>query len=1260
TAKDEIGVKNQISVPPPRYTACRLWKGPKILCRMPEPEGVMHKLYMERQLPPKVAEVARVQGEDPDRTSLLIEELRDMIYEKGECIPHRVDDDYLIKFLRARFWNVHHAYNLMVRYYAFRESNPEFYENVNPMSLRSLGDDDIISISPYRDQEGRRVICFKFGKWRPAKIPIVDLFRATMLLLEVGSLEPQSQVLGGIGIMDLEGLTLNHAWNLTPAVAQKMLALLATSMPLRTSQIHIVNQGWVFDTAFQIFKPLLTEKMRQRLFFHGTDRASLHKYIDPEALPERYGGTKPEYPYTYWLEHLSRNEKVVDELQQLGYVETATRHRRCHPIMPEIKAVTKSAPNGKSQPEDVTDSNAPVALFADQPERLKKINELRKLIQNYDDCNRRSDDLFLCRFLFCCDWDVEEAFGRIVKLIKLKEANPEWFFHKPIATYGELLNRNVKFALERRDRRGRRVFVTRLGAIDFSNMAVTDLANLDDIWFELMLNELETLESGVTCLIDMSGYSLKSFRFLTPQNIRIGSAKTDLLPLKNIEFHVVNSSVFMNAAIAILYPMLSKKIKDQVRFHYSNWESLHEYIPADILPQEYGGTSGKQFDFKTIYGQVLDRPNEFDRLLAYGVRKNVTTSTAASKVKGTKTKGKHKDADKKKPVTGSVVEETMKLLLVGFFAVCLGQLQAGPVAIPSERVPSADTRARFFTEFNNLLNGIAKEALVSLSSLEQNTASQFRSVEDAIQDLEKLYNEKVLKEITKYDGALDELKSKVSPCFSEVPQDIRDIVEGARNKAGQCGKATLDRVHAIERNIRDHIAQGAEKVKQIIAIGQKCLSDNSWIGDQINCALQNAPVAVSIVEGIVRDAAVLIGQTTREVSALAKDTEQCLAVAVQDAALEFNGMLTKVVDCLDENVTYREKAEKELGETGGELTYTKIRQLRQQLNIYNENHQRALGCRRDDSFLLRFLRAKKFDVEKAFKMMQKYYKMKEEYPEIFKVSPPSEMKFMLEMQIQTMLPKKDEHGRQIYLFRVEKCDPYKIPVDYVFRSNVLALEDAVRSPETQIGGLVVLLDMAGLGFAHARYLSPHLAKKTVEVVQEAFPLRFKAFHVLHEPFYFDAILAVLKPFLKDKIRRRIHLHGNSLSSLHKYVSKDLLPVQYGGNLGPFDNTEWRQTILDNEQYFIDLETYNHLSESCYQLGASNGGDGDAESIDSLQFGDTETEDSEFDEDDRRVLSPKRNARSIQNIEEIFLKNGYDGMAPSVTGTDLEKEVEELK
>ena len=33
-----------------------------------------------------------------------------------------------------------------------------------------------------------------------------------------------------------------------------------------------------------------------------------------------------------------------------------------------------------------------------------------------------------------------------------------------------------------------------------------DLAQLDDLWMEAMLNEVETIENGIVVLIDMSGY----------------------------------------------------------------------------------------------------------------------------------------------------------------------------------------------------------------------------------------------------------------------------------------------------------------------------------------------------------------------------------------------------------------------------------------------------------------------------------------------------------------------------------------------------------------------------------------------------------------------------------------------------------------------------------------------------------------------------------------------------------------------------------
>lgn len=112
-------------------------------------------------------------------------------------------------------------------------------------------------------------------------------------------------------------------------------------------------------------------------------------------------------------------------------------------------------------------------------------------------------------------------------------------------------------------------------------------------------------------------------------------------------------------------------------------------------------------------------------------------------------------------------------------------------------------------------------------------------------------------------------------------------------------------------------------------------------------------------------------------------------------------------------------------------------------------------------------------------------------------------------------------------FFAANLDPYKVPVDYVFRSNMLWFETLIRQEQTQIGGIIVILDMTGVRLAHARYLTPHLAKRTVEVVQEVFPMRFKSFHVVHDPFYFSTILNMLKPFLKDKIRRRVSSINNT-------------------------------------------------------------------------------------------------------------------------------------
>lgn len=89
-----------------------------------------------------------------------------------------------------------------------------------------LAEDDIISVGPERDNQGKRAIIIKFGKWKPSKITVEDIFKATLILIEIGSLEPIAQVRGAVAIFDMKGLGLNHIMQLSPAVAQKMLCLM--------------------------------------------------------------------------------------------------------------------------------------------------------------------------------------------------------------------------------------------------------------------------------------------------------------------------------------------------------------------------------------------------------------------------------------------------------------------------------------------------------------------------------------------------------------------------------------------------------------------------------------------------------------------------------------------------------------------------------------------------------------------------------------------------------------------------------------------------------------------------------------------------------------------------------------------------------------------------------------------------------------------------------------------------------------------------
>lgn len=63
----------------------------------------------------------------------------------------------------------------------------------------------------------------------------------------------------------------------------------------------------------------------------------------------------------------------------------------------------------------------------------------------------------------------------------------------------------------------------------------------------------------------------------------------------------------------------------------------------------------------------------------------------------------------------------------------------------------------------------------------------------------------------------------------------------------------------------------------------------------------------------------------------------------------------------------------------------------------------------------------------------------------------------------------------------------------------------------------------------------------VEVVQGAFPVRFKGFHILENSIVFNYLYLMTKPFLSRKIKKRILVHGNDVRRLHEHICPSILP-----------------------------------------------------------------------------------------------------------------------
>ncbi|TRZ17305.1 hypothetical protein HGM15179_009801 [Zosterops borbonicus] len=228
----------------------------------------------------------------------------------------------------------------------------------------------------------------------------------------------------------------------------------------------------------------------------------------------------------------------------------------------------------------------------------------------------------------------------------------------------------------------------------------------------------------------------------------------------------------------------------------------------------------------------------------------------------------------------------------------------------------------------------------------------------------------------------------------------------------------------------------------------------------------------------------------------------------------------------------------------------------------------SLGTCLDDAFLLRFLRARKFDYDRALQLLVNYHTCRRTWPEVFSNLKPSAIKPVLESGFVTVLPHRDPQGRHVVCIRPDRWTPSNYPITENIRAIYLTLEKLIQSEETQVNGIVILADYKGVSLSKASHFGPFVAKKVIGILQDGFPIRIKAVNIINEPRIFKGIFAIIKPFLKEKIANRFFLHGCDLNSLHQNIPPVILPEEYGGTAGKLDISAWNELLLASEEDFL--------------------------------------------------------------------------------------------
>lgn len=155
--------------------------------------------------------------------------------------------------------------------------------------------------------------------------------------------------------------------------------------------------------------------------------------------------------------------------------------------------------------------------------------------------------------------------------------------------------------------------------------------------------------------------------------------------------------------------------------------------------------------------------------------------------------------------------------------------------------------------------------------------------------------------------------------------------------------------------------------------------------------------------------------------------------------------------------------------------------------------------------------------------------------------------------------------------------PENFHLNDIFKYIVM-VHDIMNIYQPQNDGDIFIFDAKEFAFWHFMKVVGNLlnVRTFMKYEEGVCPVRAKKNHVINCSPTLVKFAAFLKPFISKEVNETFHYH-TSVETLHDFVPKELIPVEYGGTLGKFEDhfqktvenlNKYRDYLLKDENFFI--------------------------------------------------------------------------------------------